>query len=81
MRGYTNTNNKVSIEYEIASSLGVNNFFVKDYIVASRNYSVQDLERVFNHLKLLDLRLKGVHRGAAEDGELLVEAVVNILKN
>jgi DNA polymerase III subunit delta len=68
-------------EMEMASSLGVNKFFVKDYLLAVRNYRVQDLEKVFNHLKLLDLRLKGVHRGSAEDGELLIETVVNILKN
>jgi DNA polymerase III subunit delta len=68
-------------ENEMAGILGVNSFFVKDYVAAARNYRMVDLERVFNHLKLLDLRLKGVHRGAAQDGELLVEAVVNILKN
>lgn len=68
-------------EPELAGVLGVNGYFVKDYLAAARNYRVQDLERVFNHLKLLDLKLKGVHRGTAGDGELLVETVVNILKN
>lgn len=70
-----------SNEYEIASALGVNSFFVRDYLQAARNYKVRDLENVFNQLKLLDLRVKGVHRGSAEDGELLVETVVKILKN
>jgi hypothetical protein len=28
----------------------------------------------------LDLRLKGVHRGSATDGELLIEAIVGILR-
>lgn len=68
-------------EYVLASHLGVNAFFVKDYQAAARQYRPADLERVFNHLKLLDLRTKGIHRGSAEDGELLIEAVVNILKN
>lgn len=68
-------------ENELAGILGVNAFFVKDYVAAARNYRVVDLEKVFNHLKLLDLRLKGVHRGSVNDGDLLVETVVNILKN
>lgn len=68
-------------DYELASKLGVNAFFVKDYLAAAKNYRPMDLERVFNHLKLLDLRLKGIHRGSAEDGDLLIETVVNILKN
>lgn len=68
-------------EYELASALGVNAFFVKDYTAAARNYRPVDLERVINHIKLLDLRLKGIHRGSAEDGDLLIETIVNILKN
>jgi DNA polymerase-3 subunit delta len=68
-------------ESELAGLLGVNGFFVKDYIAAARNFRPQDLERVFNYLKLLDLRLKGIHRGSANDGDLLLETVVNILKN
>ncbi len=65
----------------VAQAVGVHPFFVGDYTVAARNYRLQDLERVFNELKLLDLKLKGVHRGSADDGQLLIEAVVKILKN
>lgn len=65
----------------IAQALGVNPYFVADYSLAARNYRLQDLELVFNELKLLDLKLKGVHRGSAEDGQLLIEMVVKILKN
>ncbi|MBL7812403.1 MAG: DNA polymerase III subunit delta [Bacteroidetes bacterium] len=68
-------------ERELARQLGVNPFFVKDYLLAARNYKGNDLERVFSSLKYLDLRLKGVHRGSAEDGDLLIETVLTILKN
>jgi DNA polymerase III subunit delta len=68
-------------EIEIANAVGVNPYFMKEYLLASRNFKPMELEKVFNHLKFLDLRLKGVHRGTCEDGDLLIETVVNILKN
>lgn len=48
---------------EVASTLGVNPFFVEEYMIAAKNYSPGDMERAFNQIKLLDLKLKGVHRG------------------
>ncbi len=65
---------------DIAAAIGVNKFFVGDYTLAAKNFQVADMEKVFNELKLLDLKLKGVHRGGAEDGQLLIEMVVRILK-
>lgn len=65
---------------EIASTLGVSLFFVDEYVNAARQFSQGDIERAFNQIKLLDLRLKGIHRGSASDGELLVETVVGILR-
>ena len=67
-------------DQEMAAELGVNPFFVKDYRLAARNYTLSDLERALGLIKYLDLRLKGVHRGSAEDGDLLVETVLGILK-
>jgi DNA polymerase-3 subunit delta len=68
-------------DQEMASELGVNPYFVKDYRLAARNYNMNDLEKALGQIKFLDLRLKGVHRGSANDGDLLVEAVLGILKN
>jgi DNA polymerase-3 subunit delta len=64
----------------VASALGVNPFFVEEYMVAAKGYTAGDMERVFNQIKLLDLRLKGVHRGSSTDGELLIETIVGILR-
>jgi DNA polymerase-3 subunit delta len=64
---------------QIAQSLGVNVFFVDDYLRAKSNYSLSQLDWVINQLKLLDLRSKGIHRGSATDADLLLETVVNIL--
>jgi DNA polymerase-3 subunit delta len=68
-------------DQELASELGVNPYFVKDYRTAARNYNLNSLENALGQIKFLDLRLKGIHRGSAGDGDLLVEAVLAILKN
>ena len=68
-----------SDKFEIAKTLGVNPYFVDEYVKAKSHYNLLDLENVMNQLKYLDLRLKGINRGAASDGDLLVEAVVKIL--
>ena len=73
-------NSKASSKNDLAAELGVRPFFVDDYMAAKSNYSLSDLDWVFSQIKYLDLRLKGVNRGAATDGELLIETVVNILK-
>ena len=73
-------NSKAKSPSELATVIGVSSFFMDDYLRAQSNYSMSDLEWAVSQIKYLDLRLKGVHRGAATDGELLIEAVVNILK-
>ena len=65
----------------VAQALGMNEFFVGEMLDASRNFRPADLEKIFEHLKYLDLRLKGVHRGNSEDGEMFLETIIHILKN
>jgi len=62
-----------------ASALGVHPFFVKDYEVAARNYSVGKLKSIFSYLRDYDLKSKGVDSGSATEGELLKEMVFKIL--
>jgi DNA polymerase-3 subunit delta len=73
--------NQSKSDNELGGLLGVSPFFVKDYRMAVRNYSMTNLENALGQIKYLDLRLKGVNRGNATDRDLLVETVVNILKN
>lgn len=73
--------NQSKTDQELAGLLGVSPFFVKDYRLALRNYSMSNLENALGQIKYLDLRLKGVNRGTASDRDLFVETVVNILKN
>lgn len=62
-----------------ASALGVHPFFVKDYELASKNYSVGKLKSIFSYLRDYDMKSKGVDTGSATEGELLKEMVFKIL--
>ncbi len=63
----------------LASLLGVNPFFVKDYTAAARNYSPKKLLIIFNELAEYDLRSKGVNNESADGSALLKELVFKIL--
>jgi DNA polymerase-3 subunit delta len=62
-----------------ASALSINPFFVKDYLVASRNYNFQKLTKIISYLKEYDLKSKGVNNISTTDGELLKELLFKIL--
>lgn len=66
---------------ELAKQLGIPPYYFKDYKVAASRYKPSEIERAIGLIKFMDLRLKGMHRGAAEDGDILVETVLQILKN
>ncbi len=63
----------------IASALSVNPFFVQDYQVAARNYSLKKLIKIIDLLKEYDLKSKGVNNISISDGELLKELLFKIL--
>lgn len=46
-------------DYQIATSLGVNAFFVKDYAVAANNYSPGVIRQIITEIRYLDLKSKG----------------------
>ena len=63
-----------------AAALGVNPYFVKDYELASRNYSLPKLAACIGYLHDADIRSKGVRNtGTVSDGELLKELVFKII--
>ena len=63
----------------MASALSVSPFFVQDYTVAAKNYSLQKLIRIIALLKEYDLKSKGVNNISTSDGELLKELLFKIL--
>lgn len=66
---------------EMASALGINEFFIKDYLVAARNYRLIDVEKAIQQIKHLDLRLKGMRRGTLTNKDVFLEMLMYIVKN
>ncbi|NQW43195.1 MAG: DNA polymerase III subunit delta [Bacteroidetes bacterium] len=67
---------------EVAIALGLNEFFVQDYITAANNYPPHIVEHIFGLLKYFDLRSKGINdSGNTDDGQLIIEMIVKILRS
>jgi DNA polymerase III subunit delta len=62
-----------------AATLGVSPFFVKDYLLAAKNYGFSGTENVLLLLHQYNLKSVGVNSINVEDAELLKELVVKIL--
>ncbi|CAN5433188.1 DNA polymerase III subunit delta [soil metagenome] len=62
-----------------ARALGVNPFFVNDYIAAARNYPMEKIKAISGFLREYDLRSKGIDNASADDGELMKELIWKIL--
>ena len=66
-------------EKTVASAIGVNPFFVKDYLTAVKNYSFPQVEKVMLLLHQYNLKSIGVGDTGTEDASLLKEMVFKIL--
>jgi len=62
-----------------ASILGVQPFFVKEYLSAASKYDFESVEKVLLLLHQYNLRSIGIHNGGATDSGLLKEMVVKIM--
>jgi DNA polymerase III subunit delta len=66
-------------EKTIAASLGVNTFFVKDYLKATSVYNYADVEKLLLLLSDYNLKSIGINNSGAADGSLLKEMVVKMI--
>lgn len=71
---YTDSRNSASV----ASELGINPFFVKDYETASKNYSATKCMQNISLIREFDAKAKGV-KSRASNGELLKELVFKLM--
>lgn len=62
-----------------AKELGVHPFFVKDYEMAARNYSIMKLFHIMSYLREYDLKSKGVDAVNLEPEDLLKEMMFKVL--
>ena len=72
MRGASNA--------ELASALKVNPFFVKDYQLAARNYTLTQCASVISILRKYDAYSKGIDAPPVDDADLLNEMVFSIIR-
>ena len=63
----------------IATEMGINPFFLKDYAEASRNFPLKHATRIISILREIDLKSKGLGANQTEDSELLKELIYKIL--
>jgi DNA polymerase III subunit delta len=66
-------------EKTIASALGVNAWFVKDYISTATKFSYPEIEKLLLLLHEYNLRNLGVNDAGTEDVELMKEMVVKMI--
>ena len=66
-------------EKAIASAIGINPFFSKDYIQAAKLYNYEEVEKVLLLLHNYNLKSVGVNSAGVEDGSLLKEMATKII--
>jgi DNA polymerase-3 subunit delta len=69
----------VKTESHAAAVLGINRFFLKDYLAAARNYPPGKCNRILRRMNYYDLRAKGVDNQSTSPGEITREMILYIL--
>jgi DNA polymerase-3 subunit delta len=76
---YVVAHGKVRDEYAVASALGINTFFAKQYVTALQRYNAADVENVLLLLHHYNLKSLGINKSDIEDAELIREMIVKII--
>ena len=63
----------------LASVLGVNPYFVRDYLAAARNYSLGDCIRNVSILREFDMKSKGYESGEVSEKDLYREMIFKLM--
>lgn len=66
-------------QFNVASELGINPFFVKDYVAAAKNYSFAKVVTIIGDIRETDAKSKGFRNASTEDKDLLKELIFKIL--
>jgi len=66
-------------EKTIAASLGINTFFIKDYLKTTTVYSYADVEKLLLLLSDYNLKSIGINNSGVTDASLLKEMVVKMI--
>lgn len=63
----------------VASALGINPYFVKDYAAAAKRYSAGKTFAIIGYFRDTDSRLKGINNPSAKDADLWKELIYKIM--
>ncbi len=63
----------------VAQKLGVNPYFVSEFQIAAKNYSMKRVSGIISSIRVIDLKSKGVDANATPQGDLLKELLVKIM--
>ncbi len=63
----------------VASAIGINPYFVKEFQVAAKNYPMKKVSQIISNLRELDLKGKGVGSSNISQADLLKELLVKII--
>jgi len=63
----------------VAKELGINPYFVKDYVTAAKRYPAGKTFLIIGYLRETDARSKGVNNSSAKDADLWKELIYKIL--
>lgn len=63
----------------VASTLGINPYFVGEFQTAARNYPMKQVSHIISELRKLDMKGKGVGAYNASQADLLKELLVNVM--
>jgi DNA polymerase III subunit delta len=66
-------------ESNLAKILGIGPYFVKEYLIAARNYPLGIVIRNIGHLRTSDMQSKGIGSGSLSEGQILKELIFNLL--
>lgn len=66
-------------EKALATALGIQPFFIKNYMLASKNYNYQGIEKILLLLHQYNLRGIGIHDAGTGEAGLMKEMIVKIM--
>ena len=66
-------------KFNVAKALGVNPFFVDEYVTAARNFPMRKVSQIIEVIRDIDLKSKGVGAGSMKEDDMLKEMVYKIL--
>ena len=70
---------KINLKNNISLTLGINRFFVNEYVNASNLYPMKKISKIISLIKDVDLKSKGLASNSNTHSNLLNQLIVQIM--